>query len=241
MQTVAMRRPYLSSASSCLKKNGSTHHHGILLLRGDRQVTASSSSFGQATARASADSSSRLALRLGSARLYASEASSRTTSTSKLDQMVQSTKDSLEKRSAQQDRHTIDRQSDETSISGTDDAVAAQSSLSFGNDQSGNNVDPEQNRKKSGQDNAWANPLHISPANRKVSEGTVEVQDGGTRGNGVSGFSQEEEVTNKQGTYRSESKLKQTREAGFAKKAFAGSSKTVEDKKRPPIIPPGSR
>jgi len=158
-----------------------------------------------------------------------------------LEQTVQSTKGSLEKRTAQQDRHSIDRQSDETSKSGTDDAVAAQSTLSFDPQQS-THLDPEQSRKKSGQENAWGNPLDASPANREFSEGTVEVQSGGTRGKGGGGFGGEkEEVTYKQRTYRSESTMKKKAEAGFEKKAFAGSSKTVEDKERPPMIRPGSR
>jgi len=153
-------------------------------------------------------------------RLYTSKAS-------QAEQTADSTRHIVDKKLAQQSRHNIDRQSDETSKSGTDDAVAAQSTLSFDPDRSG---DPEQVRRETARSNS--NPLEASPANREMSTGTVEVEGGtGTK---------TAEVTVKEGSYRRESGTKKA-EAGFEKKAFAGSSKVAKDKERPPMIRPGSR
>ncbi|KAJ4535830.1 hypothetical protein HRR83_007969 [Exophiala dermatitidis] len=142
------------------------------------------------------------------------------------EQKVQSTQNAEDKRAAQQNRHNIDRQSDEVSKSGTDDAVAAQASVAF--DKSGASID--EIRERSGQQNAWGNPLDASPANRSISEGTDEAR-GGIK---AKQFTPDKTVS------RSDSRLKGA-EPGFEKKAFAGSTKKEQDDERGPMIRPGSR
>ncbi|KIX09759.1 uncharacterized protein Z518_00840 [Rhinocladiella mackenziei CBS 650.93] len=134
-----------------------------------------------------------------------------------------------DKRLAQESRDRIDRQSDETAKSGTDDVVANQTTISFDPSQS---LDPEQAREAAKNANIWSNPLDTSPANRKISEGTAEIE---------SGVRKKETIhDSERGTYRSETTAKKG-EAGFEKRAFAGSSKSVKQKERPPMIRPGAR
>lgn len=145
---------------------------------------------------------------------------------SKPEQKTHSTENSEDKRAAQQNRHAIDRQSDEVSLSGTDDAVAAQMSVSF--DKTKDNMG--QVRAESGEQNAWGNPLDGSPANRSLSEGTDEVKSGADT----------KSVASKPSHSRGDSKMKQGN-AGFEKKAFAGSSRTVKESERGETVRPGAR
>lgn len=140
---------------------------------------------------------------------------------------LKSTPNSVDKRMAQQNRQTIDRQSDEQSKSGTDDAVAAQS-VAFDE-----TTDPDEVQKQSGRDNSYGNPLEASPANVSLSQETVEVKRGG-------GVVTTKSVTKEKTTYRDDTKTK-TLEAGFEKKAFAGSTKAAKEKKLHPTVQSGSR
>ncbi|KAK5462733.1 hypothetical protein LTS15_002445 [Exophiala xenobiotica] len=148
-------------------------------------------------------------------RQYASEA----------DKTIKSTQDSVDKRLAQQNRHKIDRQSDEVSKSGTDDAVAAQS-LSADSE----TTDPEELRTESGKRNLYNNPLEASPANRTISEGTIEVKGGVAT----------KSVTKEKATYSNDTRTKSA-DAGSEKKVFAGSTKEAKERKLPPMINSGSR
>lgn len=140
------------------------------------------------------------------------------------EETLKSTQNSVDKRMAQQNRHTIDRQSDEQSKSGTDDAVAAQS-VAFDE-----TTDLEELQKQSGRDNLYGNPLDASPANVSMSHETVEVKGGVVT----------KSVTKEKATYRNDTKTK-NREAGFEKKAFAGSTKGAREKKLSPTVQSGSR
>lgn len=150
-------------------------------------------------------------------RPYASEAT-------KAQHTAKSTEGSVDKKQAQQNRHKIDRQSYEYSQSGTDDAVAAQST-SFDN----KSTDPEALREASGKENKWSNPLNASPANRSMSQHTDEVR----------GDETTRPVTKEKGMSRSDSSTKSAK-PGFEKEAFAGSSKTGK-KEYPQMVEQGSR
>ncbi|KAK5191726.1 hypothetical protein LTR99_008545 [Exophiala xenobiotica] len=144
---------------------------------------------------------------------------------SEADNTIKSTQDSVDKRSAQQNRHNIDRQSDEVSLSGTDDAVAAQT-LSFDHE----TTDPEENRTESGKRNSYNNPLEASPANRSMSEGTADAKGGVDT----------KQVTKEKATYSNDARTKSA-DAGSGKKVFAGSTKEAKERKLPPMINSGSR
>lgn len=77
-------------------------------------------------------------------------------------------------REAQKDREKIDRQSNEYSKSGTEEATAAQDKAAF--DPNSSN-DPDEARKEAGKGND-VNPLDASPANPELSSGTSEVSGG---------------------------------------------------------------
>ncbi|EXJ93395.1 hypothetical protein A1O1_01787 [Capronia coronata CBS 617.96] len=144
----------------------------------------------------------------------------------KPEQKVQSTTDAEDKRAAQLNRHTIDRQSDEVSLSGTDDAVAAQMSVSFGK----TGADMDQLQTESAQQNAWGNPLDASPANRTMSQGTAEA----------SGGVDTKPVTAEKSVYQSEPRLQKSK-VGSEKESFAGSSKVVKETETPSMVQQGSR
>ena len=77
------------------------------------------------------------------------------------------------KRSAQQNLHGIDRQSYEYSLSGTDDAVAQENTVSFDPTQS---TDPAHAKDMAGRNSPEGNPLEISAANPEVSSAVTEVR-----------------------------------------------------------------
>lgn len=72
-------------------------------------------------------------------------------------------------RDAQQDREKINTDSNEYAKSGTDDTTAKNEEAAF----DPNITSPEGARQKAGEGNKM-NPLDVSPANPKVSEGTAE-------------------------------------------------------------------
>lgn len=82
-------------------------------------------------------------------------------------------KSSKQQREAQLDREKIDRDPNEYSKSGTDEASAANEEAAF----DPNITDPQEAKKKAGEGNR-GNPLDASPANPKLSEGTSEEEGG---------------------------------------------------------------
>ena len=128
-------------------------------------------------------------------------------------------------------RHNIDRQSDETSKSGTDDAVAQQATAF---DPSKSN-DPGKAREIASRESEWSNPLDASPANTDMSKGSDEVEGRSKKKRAVKGKSMD----------RNQSRVKEF-EAGFEKKVVAGTAEKQrkQDKERPrkdDLIKPGSR
>lgn len=129
------------------------------------------------------------------------------------------------------DRHKLDSQSTEYSGSGTDDAVAERSDVSFDPAKS---LDPEQARELTGRGGDHeTNPLEVSPANRAVSETSREAE-GGRNTESVKG-----ETT----SYFSKTTLKKgdgKMGMGGEKKVFKGFDRRKEGQ-TPTYIKPGSR
>jgi hypothetical protein len=143
---------------------------------------------------------------------------------------------SQEKREAMEDRHTIDRQSDETSKSGTDDVVAAQSNISFNTNEHDN--DPSELRFKASRQTHWSNPLNASPANPSMSESTAEVEGGAKKKTVI--------IEEEKGTYSGKKRAGECKlEAGFEKRVFAGSTTGGKQKGKghqdPPLVEQGVR
>lgn len=82
---------------------------------------------------------------------------------------------SEEKSGAVEDRTTVDRRPDETSLSGGDDAVAFQVDVSYSSEHSN---DPADVLDRSGRYNSLTNPLQASPANTSMSNSSTEAEGG---------------------------------------------------------------
>ena len=135
-----------------------------------------------------------------------------------------------------EDRNAIDRQSDETSKSGTDDVVAAQSNISFSTNEHDN--DPSELRSKASRQTHWSNPLNASPANPSMSESTAEVEGGAKKKTVI--------IEEEKGTYRGKKRDGEYKlEAGFEKRVFAGSTTGGKQKGKghqdPPLVEQGVR
>jgi len=99
-------------------------------------------------------------------------------------------------RDAQLDREKINRDSNETSKSGTDENSAANEEAAF----DPNITDPQEAKDKAGEGNS-VNPLDASPANPDISSGTAETEGGadpklsedggGRKGGGEAGTGEE--------------------------------------------------
>lgn len=143
---------------------------------------------------------------------------------------------SQKKREALEDRNAIDRQSDETSKSGTDDVVAAQSNISFSEVEYDN--DPSELRSKAERQSHWSNPLDASPANQSLSQQTAEVEGGAKKKTVII----EEERHSYSGKKRTGEHNVQ---AGFEKRVFAGSTTGGKQKGKghqdPPLVEQGVR
>ncbi|KAK5047493.1 hypothetical protein LTR84_006590 [Exophiala bonariae] len=143
---------------------------------------------------------------------------------------------SQKKREALEDRNAIDRQSDETSKSGTDDVVAAQSNIAFSEVEYDN--DPSELRSKAERQSHWSNPLDASPANQSLSQQTAEVEGGAKKKTVI--------VKEETRSYRGKKATGEHNvEAGFEKRVFAGSTTGGKLKgkghKDPPIVEQGVR
>lgn len=135
-----------------------------------------------------------------------------------------------------EDRHAIDRQSDETSKSGTDDVVAAQSNISFGKNE--DETDHSELLSKAGRQDHWSNPLDVSPANPRMSESTTEVEGGVKKKTVV--------IEEQKSTYKGKKRVgEHDVEAGFEKRVFAGSTTGGKQKGKahqdPPLVEQGVR
>ncbi|KEF53221.1 uncharacterized protein A1O9_10669 [Exophiala aquamarina CBS 119918] len=134
-----------------------------------------------------------------------------------------------------ENRHSIDRQSDETSKSGTDDVVAAQSNISFGKNEHGN--DPSELLSNAGRRDHWSNPLDASPANPSMSESTAEVE---------AGAKKKTVIIEQKASYMGKKRVGEHNvEAGFEKRVFAGSTTGGKQKGKghqdPPVVEQGVR
>lgn len=146
---------------------------------------------------------------------------------------------SQKKREALEDRHAIDRQSDETSKSGTDDVVAAQSNISFSRTE--HNSDPSELRSKADHQSHWSNPLDASPANPSLSNSTAEVEGGAKKKKTIIVEEETRTYSGKKPTGEQGHKV----EAGFEKRVFAGSTTGGKLKGKghrdPPLVEQGVR
>lgn len=135
-------------------------------------------------------------------------------------------------RQAQEDSTGIDRQSNEYSKTGSDDAVADLENVSF---ESSAKDDPESaNERVNRAGNMRNNPLEVSPANRKVSEHTAEIAgDAGTH-------AARTPSTQSGSSYHAESSRKV--KSSEQKKDFKGfDRRSKEEKESPHSVIPGSR
>lgn len=131
------------------------------------------------------------------------------------------------KKAAQENNARVDRQSDEYALSGTDDAVAQQNTVSFDPSQP---ADPAHARQMAGKDSPDANPLEISAANPEVSSAARE-----------GGYSRKEKDTV---TYASSGSGKSKQQAVPENKAYAGTDSRRPDRPqdvRTGTMKPGSR
>jgi len=129
--------------------------------------------------------------------------------------------DIQDKKAAQQNLAGIDRQSQEYALSGTDDAVAGQTAVSFDPSQP---TDPAHAREMSADSSPGYNPLAVSAANPEVSSAARE-----------GGYSRKEKETV---TYASSGSGKSKKQAVPENKAHAGADSRRPD--RPQDVRTGS-
>ena len=135
-------------------------------------------------------------------------------------------------RQAQEDATGIDRQSNEYSKTGSDDAVAGLENVSF--EPSTKDSPEAANERVNRAGDMRNNPLEVSPANRKVSEHTAEID-------GDAGTHAARTPSNQSGSsYHAESSRKVKSSA--PKKEFKGfDRRSKEEKDSPHSVIPGSR
>ena len=135
-------------------------------------------------------------------------------------------------RQAQQDPTAIDRQSNEYSKSGSDDAVAGLENVSF--EPSAKEKAEAVNEHVDQARDMRNNPLEVSPANRKVSEHTAEI-DGDAGAHAAKTSS-----TQSGSSYHAESSRKV--KSSDQKKDFKGfDRRSKAEKESPHSVIPGSR